>query len=197
MNSRIVLCGAALTVGVAILAASAALAADPSRVSLFNGTSLDGWSVITCDAVVDQGEILIRDGNGLVQSQKKYADFVLEFEWKALKADKWDSGVYFRYDTVPAGKPWPARYQANLRQGLEGNVGDLPGAKSSGLVKPGEWNRFKLTVRGTTASLEINGKPAWSADGLQGPREGYIALQAEVAGGGQFRFRNLFIAEIK
>ncbi|OQW96459.1 MAG: hypothetical protein BWK77_04615 [Verrucomicrobia bacterium A1] len=194
MNSRIVLCAAGLMAGVAILAAAAAVS---PRVSLFDGKTLDGWSAIACEAVVDQGEILIRDGNGLVQTQKKYADFVLEFEWKALKADKWDSGVYFRYDTVPAGKPWPPRYQANLRQGLEGNVGDLPGAKSAGLVKVGEWNRFKLTVRGTAASLEINGQPAWSAEGLQGPREGYVALQAEVAGGGQFRFRNLFITETK
>lgn len=177
--------------------ALAAFAAEIPRVALFDGTTLNGWSAISCEAVVDQGEILIRDGNGLVQSQKKYADFVLEFEWKALKADKWDSGVYFRYDTVPAGKPWPPRYQANLRQGLEGNVDGLPGAKSTGLVKPGEWNRFKLTVRGAAAALEINGKPAWSAEGLQGPREGFLALQAEVPGGGQFRFRNLFLTELK
>lgn len=176
---------------------AAAFAAEPARVPLFDGKTLDGWSAISCEAVVAQGEILIRDGNGLVQSQKKYADFIVEFEWKALKAEKWDSGLYFRYDTVPAGKPWPARYQANLRQGLEGNVDGLPGAKSTGLVRPGEWNRFKLTVRGTAASLEINGRPAWSGEGLQGPREGFLALQAEVPGGGQFRFRNLFVTEIK
>ncbi len=174
-----------------------AQAADAPRVSLFDGKTLEGWTVLKCEAVVDGGEILIKDGNGLVQTQKKYADFVLEFEWKALKAEKWDSGVYFRYDTVPENKPWPPRYQANLRQGLEGNVDGLPGAKSTGLVKPGEWNRFKLTVRGAAAQMEINGQPAWSGEGLQGPATGYISLQAEVPGGGQFRFRNLFLTELK
>ncbi len=173
------------------------LAADAPRVPMFDGKSLDGWTVRTCDAVVDGGEILIKDGNGLIQTARKYADFVMEFEWKALKDDKWDSGVYFRYDSVPEGKPWPPRYQVNLRKGQEGNVGGLTGAASTGLVKDGQWNAFKLTVRGAAVSLEINGKPAWSAEGLQGPREGFISLQAEVPGGGQFRFRNLFITELK
>ena len=182
-------------IGLALLGASAVGAAE--RVALFDGKTLAGWDVIKCEAVVEGGEILIKDGNGLVQTQKKYADFVLEFDWKALKADQWDSGVYFRYESVPEGKPWPPRYQANLRKGMEGNVGELKGAKSEGLVKPGEWNAFKLTVKGTSASMEINGKPAWAADGLEGPKEGYLAFQAEVPGGGQHRFRNIRLAELK
>jgi hypothetical protein len=145
---------------------------------------------------VDGGDILLKAGNGLVQTEKKYGDFILEFEWKALRDANWDSGVYFRYDTIPPKRPWPARYQVNLRHGMEGNLDDLKGAKSEGLVKDGQWNRFKLTVRGTKASLEINGKPAWEADGLGEPARGYIALQAEVPGGGQYRFRNIYLTEL-
>ena len=52
-------------------------------------------------------------------------------------------------------------------------------------------------MRGTHAELEINGKPAWEANGLEGPKESYIALQAEVPGGGQHRFRNIYITELK
>jgi hypothetical protein len=169
---------------------------DSARVSLFDGKTLNGWTILKCEATVDNGDILIVAGNGLIQSERKYRDFVLEFDWKALKETKWDSGVYFRYNSVPQGRPWPARYQANLMQGLEGNVGDLPGAQSKGLIKPGDWNRFKLTVRGTKAALEINGTPAWEADGLADP-EGYIALQAEVPGGGQHRFRNIYLTELR
>jgi hypothetical protein len=168
-----------------------------SRVALFDGKSLKGWTVLKCEATVDNGDILIVSGNGLVQTEKKYGDFVLEFEWKPLRESKWDSGIYFRYDSVPQGRPWPARYQANLMQGDEGNVSDLPAARSKGLIKPGQWNRFKLTVRGTKAALEINGTPAWEADGLSGPTEGYLALQAEVPGGGQHRFRNIYVTELK
>jgi hypothetical protein len=147
-------------------------------------------------AKVDNGEILLESGNGLVQSNKKYADFVLEFEWKGLAADNWDSGVYFRYDSVPAKDPWPPRYQLNLRKGLEGNVDGANGAKSEGLIKAHEWNSFKLTVQGEKLELQINGQPAWKADGLKGPKSGFIALQAEVPNGGQNLFRNVFITEL-
>ncbi|MHC4166496.1 MAG: 3-keto-disaccharide hydrolase [Planctomycetota bacterium] len=181
----------------ATLATSCAiLEGGGKRIALFDGKTLDGWTIINCEATVDDGDILLTAGNGLLQTEEKYGDFVLEFEWKALRDDKWDSGVYFRYDTVPAGRPWPNRYQVNLRKGMEGNIGDLKEARSEGLVKVGQWNKFKLTVRGTEASLEMNGKSAWQADGLGEPKEGFIALQAEVPGGGKHRFRSIYLTEL-
>ena len=170
---------------------------EGKRVALFDGKTLDGWTVLKCEAVVDDGDILLAAGNGLVQTEKKYGNFILEFEWKPLKDDNWDSGVYFRYDSVLANRPWPGRYQVNLRQGMEGNVGALAEARSEGLMKIGQWNQFKLTVQGTKASLEFNGKQAWVADGLAGPEEGFIALQAEVPGGGQKRFRKIYLTELE
>lgn len=166
------------------------------RVSLFDGATLEGWTVTKCKAAVDNGAILIEDGNGLIQTEKQYGDFVLEYEWKALAEDNWDSGVYFRYTTVPPGKAWPDKYQVNLRKGMEGNVQGIDGAESTGLVKDGEWNTFKLTVKGNTIALEINGVAAWNASGLEGPEKGFISLQAEVPNGGKFLFRNLFITEL-
>lgn len=158
--------------------------------ALFDGKTLDGWQVINCEAEVQDGAILIKAGNGLIQTKQQYADFVLELQWKALAEQRWDSGIYFRYTEVPRGRPWPNRYQTNLLRGMEGNVGSLRGATSKGLIKQGDWNHFKLTVKGTKAALEINGKPAWEADGLQEPK-GYISLQAEVPNGGQFLFRDI------
>ena len=189
------ICLFVLAVGVALIAAAAPAANE--RVSLFNGKDLTGWTVLKCEAKVDNGDIFIEGGNGLVQTEKKYADFVLEFEWKALADDNWDSGVYFRYDTVSPKRPWPDKYQANMRKGLEGNVEGLNGATSTGLIKAHEWNTFKLTVKGDKAELQINGQDAWKADGLAGPKAGFIALQAEVPNGGQHRFRNIYITELK
>jgi len=194
MKTRMALCS--IVVGAVLLTSCAVFEGGGKRVTLFDGKTLDGWTIIKCEATVDDGDVLITAGNGLVQTEKKYSDFILEFEWKALRDNKWDSGVYFRYDTVPTGRPWPKRYQVNLRQGMEGNVGELKEARSEGLVKVGQWNKFKLTVQGTKASLEMNGKPAWQADGLGEPKEGFIALQAEVPGGGQHRFRNIYLTEL-
>jgi hypothetical protein len=164
-------------------------------VSLFDGKTLKGWKVLGCEAVVEDGAIFMKGGNGVVRTERKYKDYTFEVEWKALKQDKWDSGIYIRCDDPPKGEAWPKVYQVNLLKGMEGNIAELPAARSSGLVKPGEWNRFKLTVVGTKAELEINGKPAWKADGLKNP-EGYISLQAEVPGGGQFLFRDVKITEL-
>lgn len=170
--------------------------AQGKRVSLFNGKNLDGWTVLKCEAEVKDGNMFIKSGNGLVQSEKKYQNFVLEYEWKALGEDKWDSGVYFRYNEVPKGRPWPKRYQANLLRGKEGDVGGIKGASSKGLLKDREWNKFKLTVKGTKISLMINEKEAWKGEGLEDLEAGFIAVQAEVPGGGQHLFRNIFITEL-
>ena len=170
--------------------------AQEKRVSLFNGKDLKGWSILKCEAEVKDGNMFIKGGNGLVQTAKKYQNFVLEYEWKALGENKWDSGVYFRYTSVPKGRPWPKRYQANLLKGKEGDVGGIEGASSKGILKDREWNKFKLTVNGSKISLQINGKDAWKGDGLEDLEAGFIAVQAEVPGGGQHYFRNIFITEL-
>ena len=171
--------------------------AQGKRVPLFNGKNLDGWTVLKCEAEVKDGNMFIKSGNGLVQSEKKYQNFVLEYEWKALGEDKWDSGVYFRYNEVPKGRPWPKRYQANLLKGKEGDVGGIKGASSKGLLKDREWNKFKLIVKGSKISLTINEKEAWKGEGLEDLEAGFIAVQAEVPGGGQHLFRNIFITDLE
>lgn len=177
----------------ALIGTGGSAAAEP--VSLFDGRTLEGWDVRTCEAVVQDGAILLQAGNGLVQTAKQYRDFVLDYEWKALRDDNWDSGVYFRYDQVPAGRPWPPRYQVNLRKGMEGNLDGFPAGKNPIAIQAGDWNRFVLTVRGPTASLQVNGQAAWQVDGLE-ERDSHIALQAEVPGGGQFLFRNIRLTEL-
>lgn len=186
-----------LTVSLLLCAAACAEEAVKTKepVCIFDGKTMTGWKVTKCEAEVQDGAILLKAGNGMVQTEKVYKDFVLEIEWKALKADQWDSGIFFRCGDAPAGAAWPKTYQANLRKGLEGNVQELPDARSKDLIKAGEWNRFKLTVVGTRAELEINGQPAWKADGVNTP-EGFIGLQAEIPGGGQFLFRNIRVTEL-
>jgi hypothetical protein len=184
---------ARIALAIAMGCSCVAHAAEP--VVLFDGKTLDGWDVINCEAVVQDGAILLQAGNGLVQTKKQYGDFVFEYQWKALKDDKWDSGVYFRYEDVPAGRPWPPRYQVNLRKGMEGELVGFADGKNAVPIKPGDWNRFRLTVQGTKASLQVNGQAAWSVDGLETPR-GFIALQAEIPGGGQFLFRDIKVTEL-
>ncbi len=163
--------------------------------SLFDGKSLLGWTAENgCEARVDDGLLVLSAGDGWLRNDHTYADFVLHVEWKALKKSDYDAGIYIR--TPREGQPFPAGgYQVNLLEGKEGNIGNLPGASSTGLVKPGEWNEFDIAVVGDSVALSINGKPAYKVGGLK-HAAGCIGLQCEVPKGGQFQFRNLRITEL-
>lgn len=164
-------------------------------VSLFDGKTLHGWKVVTCEAEVVDGAILLKAGNGFLQAEKDYGDFVFECDWKALNPDMWDSGVYFRAADPEGNFPWPKQYQVNMRRGEEGSIDGADKKKAASLYKPGQWNHYKLTVKGQTAELEFNGEKAWSRDGIA-PAKGHLCLQAEVPGGGQFLFKNLMMEEL-
>jgi len=163
--------------------------------SLFNGKNLDGWTVENdCRVSVKKGMLVLEEGNGWLRSNYPYTDFKLHVEWKPLKATDYDAGIYIR--TLPGGKPFPKRsYQANLLQGKEGHIGNLKGAVTEGLVKPGEWNTFEFTVVGETVQLAINGEPAYKVSGITIPC-GFVGLQCEVPKGGKFHIRKVEVTEL-
>lgn len=192
------LCGVFLAASLACLGSDSLQSAETpapqfSR-SLFDGQSLQGWTAENgCEARVDNGLLVLSAGDGWLRSDHTYADFLLHVEWKALKKSDYDAGIYIR--TPREGKPFPGNgYQVNLLEGKEGNISNLPGASSTGLVKPGDWNAFDISVTGDTVALSINGKPAYKVGGLK-HAAGSVGLQCEVPKGGQFQFRNLQITE--
>jgi hypothetical protein len=189
----------ALAVAAASLIAgsSATFAEEASgyKSSLFNGRDLDGWQVAGCQPTVEDGLLVLGGPDGWLHTNEKHGDFILELDWRARKASDYDSGIYIRASEPAEGQPFPKRYQINLKQGGEGNLLGLKGGASTGLIKPGEWNHFKITVVGDRAELEINGQPAWKATGLE-DAEGYIGLQSEVPLGGQFEFRNIELTDL-
>ena len=172
-------------------------AADQGFVhQLFNGQDLQGWEVRGCQAGVEEGLLVIQGGDGLVRADHRYSDFVFTWECRPRREAEWDSGIYFRCE-LPEGKPWPQRYQVNLRQGQEGELIGFAQTKGTTQehIRPGDWNRFELTVIGPRAALQVNGKQAWEVEGIEAA-EGYLAIQVEVPGGGQFEFRNLSLMEV-
>ena len=182
---------------VSALALSIAQAADSAGVHthVFNGQNLDGWHVTGCDVAVENGLLVLKEGNGFVRTDSRYRDFVLELDYKPRKADMYDAGIYIRCELPEGDKPWPSQYQVNLKQGDELNLIKFPKARSTGLVKAGDWNHIKLTVIADKATMEINGKPAWETDGVE-TKQGYIGLQVEVPMGGQFEFKDIHITEL-
>lgn len=163
--------------------------------SLFDGISLNGWTPENgCRASVKDGVIVLDSGDGWLRSDHMYGDFRLHVEWKALKEHDYDAGIFIR--TLPGGEPFPKNsYQINLQEGREGNIGNLPGATSAGLIRTGEWNVFDVCVCGDSVELQINGRAAYRAKGLAIAR-GHVGIQVEVPKGGSYHFRNIQITEI-
>lgn len=174
-----------------------AVSAEPQGYTrpLLQGDQLGGWTVTDCEVAIQDGVLELKSGNGFVRFDQQCQDLILEWECKALQAENWDSGIFFRGELPQGKRPWPKKYQVNLKQGEEGNLVQDKTAVSTGLYQPGEWNHFRLTVTGDSARLEINGKQAWTASGLE-VKPGYIGLQAEVPLGGGFLFRNMTLTEI-
>ena len=162
--------------------------------SLFNGKDLSGWvPVYEVTFVVTNGNLRLVDGMGWLRTEKQYADFVLEAEWRAL-VPAYDSGFFIRAGLE--GKPWPKDgWQVNLARSALGGL--VKGYKT---VVPAEtppmplnqWVKFRIEVRGRIIALDVNGERAWEFRELDADR-GYIGIQAE---GNAFDFRNIRILEI-
>ena len=185
-----------LFAGLSLFSSTLFAADKPVTRSLFDGKTLNGWTIENdCKVKVKDGMMLLAAGNGWLRSNNTYRDFKFHIEMKALKKEKYDAGIYIR--TLPGTKPFPRKsYQANLLQGKEGNIGNLKGASSKGLIKPaGQWNVFDITVIGETVEMTINGKKAYKVGGIKIP-VGYIGIQVEVPGGGQFLVRNIKVTEL-
>jgi len=176
---------------------SSALAEQPRgfRVGLFNGEDLQGWHPVGCNVVVEEGRLVLCEGNGILRTDHQYGDFVLEFHSRSNGTGAGDSGVFFRCDPPGNDAARPDRYEVDLRTGHEGNLVGSVDVGWTGTVDAKEWNRYRLTAIGTTAKLEINGIVAWQTDAMEA-RYGYVALQAAPSPGGRFEFKEIYVTEL-
>jgi gluconolactonase len=156
----------------------------------FSGGKEDGAKEAPNWKVKDGVISLSGGGSPHLATEKEYADFELRLQWRALR-DKYNSGLFIR-----SGRKVGAN-QINLARGGEGAFigGKVKGAKAvPELQKPaGQWNEWRVLVKGDKVTFWCNGKLAWEASGLK-PEKGYIGLQAE---GAPIEFRHLRIREIK
>jgi hypothetical protein len=182
---------------ICILFASTALADDSGNshwTSLFNGKDLAGWVTMNDAAFVATNGVLHLDkSTGWLRTEKAYADFALEVEWRALETN-YNGGIFIRAGLE--GTPYPTNaWQINLKetalgQLLRGKPEVLPSTTPK--LPVNEWVKFHIEARGTTLTLDVNGQRAWEFDKLDADR-GYIGIQAENK---RFEFRNLRVQEL-
>lgn len=161
---------------------------------LFNGKDLSGWAPVhDVTFAVTNGNLRLVKGMGWLRTEKEYTNFILEAEWRALVPD-YDSGFFIRAGLD--GKPWPKDgWQVNLARSALGAL--VKGYKT---VVPAEtapmplnqWVKFRIEVRGTKVTLDVNGERAWEFNELDAKR-GYIGIQVEEK---SFDFRNIKVQEL-
>lgn len=188
-----------LSAAALLLAVGSVQGVDPGFTALFNGRDFEGWRFSLQKAGDPWPENWkVKDGvislTGAMRPHlvtiKSYSDFEMKFEWRALK-EKFNSGFYIRC------KPDAGNNQIRVDKGTEGAflAGKIIGAKAVPELQKtvGEWNEWRVLVKGDKVMLWCNGKLAWEGSGFQ-PDQGCIGLQAE---GAPLEFRNLQLRELK
>lgn len=154
-----------------------ALAADEDAeqgfVQLFDGKSLDGWEGGNLDEFrVEEGAIVGGSlkrpvpRNEFLTAIREYRDFELRLKFKVL-GDGANAGIQIRSRRIPNHHEMIG-YQADLGQNWWGCLYDEsrrnkvlagpPDDKRTEVVKPNEWNDYRIRCQGRKIQLWINGK---------------------------------------
>ncbi|PYV93064.1 MAG: DUF1080 domain-containing protein [Acidobacteria bacterium] len=152
------------------LSGSVAIAEDPGFISLFDGKTLDGWTLVgkTGRGYVVENHVLVcpADGGGNLFTRKEYSNFVVRFEFRTepggnngvgirapLEGDAAYAGMEIQIldDQAPVyqGKLRPAQYH--------GSIYDVVPARQGFLKKAGEWNQEEITASGRRITVMLNG----------------------------------------
>lgn len=176
-----------------IVSANAAEPEAAGWTSLFNGRDLSGWTNLNnAKFSATNGVIHLGSSSGTLCTARVFTNFIFEAECRALETN-YNSGYFIRCELE--GVPFPTNaWQVNLKSSALGALlryRDTVVSNSIAAKPVGEWFQFRITVSGTTATMEAGGKPLWKFDKLDAAA-GHIGLQAE---GKSFEFRNLRVLE--
>jgi hypothetical protein len=187
---------------------------------LFNGKNLDGWvKVNTAPSTwtVKDGMIICSGKpTGEMRTKRMYQNFIMEVEWRHMKA-RGNAGIFVWADDITArGQPFHRGVEVQVLENSYGNTrgytthGDIfpiHGAKMTPINGRGgsrafptenrskptpEWNHYRITCNDGAISLAVNGKVVTQGKNAS-PRKGYICLESE---GGIVHYRNLRIREL-
>jgi hypothetical protein len=158
-------CTKLLLLGLIGLARTASTWADePGFRTLYDGTSTRGW--ILCDQkplprAHAQPDGLNPHGTGsyLVVHERKYGDFVLDFDYKLTRGC--NSGVFIRTSDLkdPIYTGIEVALDDTTGSGMHdpGAFYDLVAPRTNAQRPAGEWNHMTITARGPKISVVLNG----------------------------------------
>jgi hypothetical protein len=163
-------------------------AAENGFVSLFDGKSLKGWTLVKGQGpgYVPQDGILVcpADGGGNLYTEKEYANFVFRYEYRLSPGG--NNGVGIRSplagDAAYSGMEIQVlddgheKYKGRIKSEQHtGSIYDTIPART-GYQKPaGEWNEGEITANGSRIQVKLNGVIIVDADLMNVKEEKVLA----------------------
>ena len=156
-----------------ILTAAAALAADapePGFAPLFDGKTLNGWTLVRGHGpgYVAENGILVcpKEGGGNLYTEKEYANFIFRFEFKlsaggnngiGVRAPLTGDAAYQGMEIQILDHDDP-QYRGWLKPAqFHGSIYDVFPAKTGHLKPVGEWNYEEIVADGRKITVRLNG----------------------------------------
>jgi hypothetical protein len=208
---QFVLCFAVVSTTGFVLAAE-----EDGFVPLFDGKTLNGWIQRNGDAkyAVEDGVIVGTSGTGSQNSflctEKTYANFILELEFKVdpglnsgvqirseSKRDYKNERVHgYQVEIDPSERAWTGGIYDEARRGWLNDLKNNEAARKA--FKQKEWNKFRIVANGPSIKTWLNDVPAADLTDSMTP-EGFIALQVHSTKSKeplQVRWRNIRLKKL-
>ena len=168
-SNRFVVTTATLLAG--FLTACVSTPRESGFVSLFDGRSLSGWTLVEKKGggygVKDGVLYCARGGGGNLLSEKDYADFVLRLEFKlepgsnngiAVRAPLGGGSVAYEGMEIQILDDSAAQYTGLRPAQYCGSIYDVVAARRGALKPAGEWNTEEITCEGRRVKVTLNGQ---------------------------------------
>ena len=192
-----------------VITAGALAAPAPTMHSLFNGKDLTGWTGE--GYVVEEGTILCTPEGKTLMTDETFSNYILEFDFKLPPGGNNGLGIHYpgtgdgaytgmEIQILDNSDP---KYKDLKDYQFNGSLYTLAPAKPNGLKPVGEWNHEKVSVSGSSLTVELNGEMILRANlddlSLRNPKHAGVKRRAGqiafLGHGDRVAFRNIQIAE--
>ncbi|MFB3827598.1 MAG: DUF1080 domain-containing protein [Bryobacteraceae bacterium] len=129
-----------------------------------------------------------KGGHEWLRYEREFGDFVLSAEWRFIPQPgepRYNSGIFVRnsadasiWHQAQTGKAGGYLFGMTLVNGKPERINLQPEMKENRVKPVGEWNRYVITCKGQTISLQVNGATVSEYRKTEVPK-GYVGLEAE------------------
>lgn len=183
--------------------------------SLFDGKTFRGWEGDTLHTWRIENNSLIGGSlkdtvphNEFLCTTEQYGDFELNLQFKLEGTGFVNAGIQFHSQRLKDPEYEMIGYQADLGKDYWASLYDEsrrnktlvkpPDELIQKILKPGEWNNYKIRSKGNRIQIWLNGRQTldYTETDASIPHHGFIALQVHGGGMVEASYRNIKITRL-